>query len=145
MEFLRRRGEGRPARRYYFVGRLTNDYAGATFAKTKKTLSLNHKEPLPEARTRHIIHGHLDEGALLSPFPRGLPAAICHGPPSHPLCPPCPPAFPVPPRGFSRVYLPPNAPPFFRTPKTTARDEFCRREQSRGAMQWPLQFWHKNS
>lgn len=41
-------------RRYYFVGRLTNDYAGATFAKTKKTLSLNHKEPLPEARTRRI-------------------------------------------------------------------------------------------
>lgn len=34
---------------YYFVGRLTNDYASATFAETKKTLSLNHKEPLPVA------------------------------------------------------------------------------------------------
>lgn len=66
---------GRPAG-YYFVGRLTNDYAGATFAKTKKTLSLNHKEPLPEARTRHIIHGHLDEGFALGLF-RGFPAAIC--------------------------------------------------------------------
>lgn len=56
-----------PRRRYYFVGRLTNDYAGPTFARTKKTLSLNHKEPLPEARTPHIIHGHLDEG-FADPF-----------------------------------------------------------------------------
>lgn len=57
--------------RYYFVGRLTNDYVGATFTRTKKTLLLNHKEPLPEARTPHIIHGHLDEGFVQSFVFRG--------------------------------------------------------------------------
>lgn len=67
---------GWPAGAIISSGRLTNDYAGATFAKTKKTLSLNHKKPLPEARTRHIIHGHLDE-RFARPFSRPPCAAIC--------------------------------------------------------------------
>lgn len=57
--------EGRPQPgRYYFVGRLTNDYAGATFAKTKKTLSLNHKEPLGTrgADAAYNTRGVSDEG-----------------------------------------------------------------------------------
>jgi len=85
-------------------GRLTNDYAGATFAKTKKTLSLNHKEPLPGEgadaayNTRGISRGE-GEGPR-SAFRFARPALLrfvkFHG-------------------RFPRVYLPPNV-PFFSIP-----------------------------
>lgn len=95
------KGWPRQPRRYYFVGRLTNDYAGTTFARTKKTLSLNHKKPLPEARTPHIIHGHLDEG-FADPFVfRGVFSFLRL---------PISPRFIKFQRRFLRVYLPSNVP-----------------------------------
>lgn len=84
---ISRRGEvgpGVPAKReagtgYYFVGRLTNDYASATFAKTKKTLSLNHKEPLPVARPSRIMHGRFKDqrGGSFTLFHVTFPPPIC--------------------------------------------------------------------
>lgn len=54
---------------YYFVGRLTNDYASATFAKTKKTLSLNHKEAITRgaAVSYNTRRGFKDQG-FVYPF-----------------------------------------------------------------------------
>lgn len=107
-----------PARCYYFVGRLTNDYAGATFVKTKKTLSLNHKEPLPEARTSHIIHGAFGPRVCPLLFLALLRFSRTTSP-SRDLSSN---------RGrFPRVYLSPNVPPFFAR-RTLSLDEFCRRE-----------------
>lgn len=80
-EVVSRPGQEGGGAGYYFVGRLTNDYASATFVKTKKTLSLNHKDPLPEARPSRIIYrgvaGSRTSVEFVYPFSVTFPPQIC--------------------------------------------------------------------